>query len=109
MSILEKLRAKPDKVKKGIALVLSAVIFGFIFVVWVSSRKIEPSTNETLSPLAGFMTIFQNFATDVKNIGSQMPSYENTGTQATTTIATSTQNLDTSGIVIIDSATTTAK
>ncbi|MDD5152656.1 MAG: hypothetical protein PHS95_01480 [Candidatus Pacebacteria bacterium] len=110
--MLEKLRAKSDNVKRGIALVVSGIIFSIISVVWISSKKAEASPTETLSPLAGFMTIFQNFANDVKNIGSQMPSYgdsEMAGGTATTTTkntATSTQNVDTSGIVIIDSANT---
>ena len=116
-SILEKLRSKPEKVKRGIALVVSAIIFCLIFVVWISSRNADtsPTVNETLSPLSGFVTIFQNFITDVKNIG-QTPGYGNVETQGTATtttvmpnIATSTQNIDTSGIVIIDSSTTTAK
>lgn len=108
--MLEKLRAKSDNVKRGIALFLSAIIFSLLFVVWVSSKKADAFPAGTLSPLAGFVTIFQNFATDVKNIDSQMPNYEEAGEVRTTTIkniATSTQNLDTSGIVVIDLATTT--
>lgn len=116
--MLEKLRAKPDHVKKSIALAMTVVIFSVIVAVWWSSFDARQNGSEArdkaLSPVAGFATLFQGIVSDVKNSFSGMPSYtESPSSEAV--VATSTiSDFDMSGVVIIDStvkqiSTTTKK
>ncbi len=120
--MLKKLREKPDHIKKIISLVIAIIISAVIFVVWLSSFDARQNGDEarekTLSPIGGFMEVFQGVVSDVKNNISGMPSYvENIGGQEaetiTTTTLTSPSVFDFSGVVIIDqlassTATTTS-
>ncbi len=106
--MLEKLRAKPDHIKKSISLVFTIVIFSGIVFVWLSSwdaRNSGVETREkTLSPLAGFTTIFEGVSRDIKNAISGTPSYVENRPNAGVGTATSTRtgDFDMSGVVVID-------
>jgi hypothetical protein len=87
--MLEKLRAKPDHVKKWIALAVAAIISGIIFLVWLSSfdarQNGDYTRDKTVSPLDGVASMFQGIVSDVKTSFSDMPSYlHNMGAGATT-------------------------
>ena len=107
--MLEKLRAKPDHIKKSISLTLTIVIFSGIVFVWFSSwdaRMHEGEIREkTVTPLSGFTTMIDGFVSGIKTGISSTPTYvENPAiAPATTTSATSTTGFDLSGVVIIDS------
>ncbi len=110
--MLEKLRAKPDHVKKSISLALTIFIFSGIVFVWLSSwdaRNTGGETREkTLSPLAGFTTIFQGVISDVQSAISGSPSYvENRrDTGVVTPTSTGITVFDMSGVVVIDPSRT---
>ncbi len=106
--MLEKLRAKPDHIKKSISLTMTIVIFSGILFVWVSSWDARMNKGEirekTVSPLSGITTMFQDIVTDVKTGISSTPSYvENPAVSPDTTASsTATSEFDLSGIVVID-------
>lgn len=111
--MFEKLRSKPEHIKKIISLILTIAIFSVIVFVWVSSwdaRSESDSLKEkTVSPLSSFVNMGQGIISDMKDKISSMPSYtENMNSQATSTplretnIASSTSDFNTSGMVIID-------
>ena len=111
--MLEKLRAKPDHVKKSISLVFTIVVFGGILFVWLSSwdaQQTETDVREkTASPVSSFTTMIDGLVSSVRDAISGAPTvFETLGKSATSTTAgsaTSTNNIDLSGIVIIDAAT----
>ncbi len=106
--MLEKLRAKPDHIKKSISLVFSIVVFSGILFVWLSSWDARNSGGETrektLSPLAGFTTVFKGIIADVQSAISGAPSYvENRHDEVESTASpTETTDFDMSGVVVID-------
>ncbi len=112
--MLEKLRAKPDHIKKGISLAFTIVVFTGIVLVWMSSwdaQQQEDTVREkTVSPLSGFSAMIDGLTLSIKDALSGTPSFvETNGRSGTTTQATSTGNFDVSGVVIIDQSTTTTK
>ena len=64
---IEKLRGKPERVKKQIAFLFSFAVTGIIFVVWLSfiypdfrhSQSAKDTTN-TASPVSAFSDIFSS-------------------------------------------------
>ncbi len=111
--MLEKLRSKPDHIKKIISLILTIVIFSAIVFVWVSSwdarAKSDTGRKETSSPISSFMDMGKGIISDVKDKISSMPSYtENINSIASSTplketgIASSSSDFNISGMVIIE-------
>lgn len=112
--MLEKLRAKPDHIKKSISLVLTIVIFSIILFVWFSSwdarMRGDETREKTASPLSSFKMMLEGFVADVREGISSAPSYvENTPRVATSTTASTAPSplFDISSVVIIDSTTST--
>lgn len=108
--MLEKLRSKPSHIKQIISILLTLVLSSGILFVWVSSwdaRESELSVREnTVSPIDGVASMFDGFMSGFKERMSEFSSFGDTNTK--TTMPTSTDNFDLSGVVIIDpSATTT--
>jgi len=95
---LEKLREKPERVKKQVAFIVALSISGIIFVVWLSvifpswrSSQVETQSSEP-SPLASFTSTFSSGLSDIssqfskiKNIVSSLSTstvyYNSTTTQ----------------------------
>lgn len=96
--MLEKIRAKPHHIKQSISLAVTIVIFSAILFVWVSSRDARSREIEvrakTVSPVDGVSAMFDGFMSGFKERMSGAPT---TAKQATTT-----DNFDLSGVVIID-------
>ncbi len=112
--MLEKLRAKPDHIKEIISIVLSTLIFSVIAFVWLSSwdaRNSGVETREkTLSPLGSLNVFFHGTVSDFRKNISDAPSYlDNNTSELGTSIpsATSSSGFDMSGVVVIDSMSTT--
>ena len=109
--MLEKLRAKPDHVKKSIAFAITVVIFSAIVAVWWSSFDARQNGKEAqgkaLSPLGGVSQVFQGIVSDVQDSFSRIPSYGESKNATTTNttetvVSTTTSGFDMSGVVIID-------
>ena len=108
--MLEKLRAKSERAKKIISLGFTIAVFSGILFVWISSWGAQSQSEEIQSkaesPLASFSSMWDGLVMDVKDIISGAPSFTtNNATLATTTpsLATSSTNdFDTSGVVVID-------
>ena len=74
--LLEKLRQKPDKVKKLVAVIFSLFFAGIIFVLWFSvsyqnwtnSKYQEEKVTEEPSPISTFSSTFSGA---FKSIGEQ--------------------------------------
>lgn len=61
----------------------------------------------TVSPIDGVTAMFEGLVSDVQEQLSGTPTFvENTGTS---TLETSTKDFDMSGVIVIDSATTTTE
>ncbi|MFZ2303585.1 MAG: hypothetical protein WAV98_02210 [Minisyncoccia bacterium] len=99
--MLQKLREKPHHIKQSISLALTLVIFSGILFVWVSSRDARSRGIEvrekTVSPVDGVSVMFDGFLSGLKDRTSSAFSQKK---EATT--ATSTDDFDISGVVIID-------
>ena len=112
--MFEKLRAKSERVKKGISLGLTIFIFSGILFVWISSldarRNEEAILAKTASPVASFTSLFDGLVLDFRDMMSGVPSFAKHGASpATSTVpltTTSTDNFDLSGVVIIDATST---
>ena len=111
--MLEKLRAKPDHIKKNVSLFLTTCIFCGILFVWVSSWDArihdEENRSKTLSPIAGVTSMFEGLITNLNDKISGAPSYVDFTEVATSTVsstATSSNNFDISGVVVLDSSAT---
>lgn len=107
--MLEKLRAKPESVRKQLALGITIVLFSVIFFVWFSSWDARIAKDEarekTASPVVSLGAVFQGFTTEIKDrinsVGSGAPfGVSGAATEGETPTATST--FDISGIVVID-------
>lgn len=107
--MLEKLRAKSNHIKQGISLAITVVIFSGILFVWWSSRDARSRELEvrekTVSPVDGVGAMFDGFISGFKEKMSSATSLENLGGQ----VATSTDDFDFSGVVIIDPSSTATK
>lgn len=108
--MLNKLRSKPEHIKKSIALTLTVVIFSGIVFVWLSSWDARmngrDAQGKALSPAAGLKELFQGAVSDAEKGLTSVPSYvKNTNTA--TTVATSSigNTFDISGVVVIDATT----
>lgn len=114
--MLEKLRAKPEHVKKSIALSATSVIFGIVFLAWVSSwdarQNEEQAREQAVSPLAGFTQMIKGITADVKDSYSSMDLYDGATTTQTIATTSSRTRFDMASVVILDPsvslATTTA-
>lgn len=109
--MLEKLRAKPDHFKKSLSLILTIIIFSGILFVWISSwdarMRDQEIRDKTVSPIVGVTSMFDGLVAGFKEKISGTPSFvENSGT---TTVATSTDSFDLSGVVVLDQSATTTK
>lgn len=104
--MLEKLRAKPEHVKKTIALTSTSVIFGIVFLAWVSSwdarQNEEQAREQAVSPLAGFTQMLKGITADVKDSYSSMDLYGGTTTTQTIATTSSRTRFDMASVVIID-------
>lgn len=120
--MFNKIQEKPEHVKKRISLILTLVIFGVIVFVWVSSRTarmvIEESRTRTASPIESFKEIFNGSISDIQNtiINSDFFGGDNTEVVPDAVppvvlpkTASSTSRFDTSGVIIIDLATSTKR
>ncbi|MBI5400526.1 MAG: hypothetical protein HZB12_00190 [Candidatus Yonathbacteria bacterium] len=113
--MLEKLRSKPEHIKKSISLFLTIIIFSGILFVWVSSWDARTRGDEirdkTVSPVIGVTSMFDGFVAGFKEKISGTPSFvEMNGVTAGTEpiTATSTDSFDISGVVILDGSTATS-
>lgn len=109
--MLEKLRSKPDHIKKSISLFLTIIIFLGILFVWLSSwdarMRGDEIRDKTVSPVVGVTSMFDGLISGFKEKISGTPSFvENNGTA---TVTTSKETFDLSGVVILDSSATTTK
>ena len=108
--MLEKLREKPHHIKQSISLVITIIIFSAILFVWVSSRDARSREvlvrEKTVSPVDGVSVMFDGFLSGLKDRASSALS-----PMKETAIATSTDDFDLSGVVVIGPtlATTTKK
>lgn len=115
ISMFETLKTKPDYIKKIIAFVVSGSIFVVIAIVWYSSFGARYHGEETrsmaLSPLLGVSAMFNNKVFDLKEYYTANFFYSTNTTDKTVAavqpVSTSTPTFDFSGIVVLDSATTT--
>lgn len=109
--MLETLRAKPNHIKQSVSIIVTIVIFSGILFVWWSSRDARSRELEvrekTVSPVDGVGAMFDGFMSGFKERMSSATSLDTLGGQQQA--ATSTDNFDFSGIVIIDPSSTTTK
>lgn len=110
--MLEKLRAKPEHVKRNIALGATIVIFtGIVFVWWTSfEARIHKreAQEKALSPVESFKQLFNGITSSMKNSIADTPAYVNTANIASSSSATSTSKIfDISEVVVVDTASTT--
>lgn len=114
-TLLEKLRAKPEHTKIVVSLVTTVVIFGGVLFVWLSSwdaRSQEGDTrSKTVAPLTGLSAMFDGFQLFVSDLISGVPQYVKMNELAPTSTPMSTTtavgNFDLSGVVVIDTVSTT--
>lgn len=109
--MLETLRAKPDHIKKTIALTTTSVIFGVVLFVWWSSfdarKNEEQSRAQAVSPILGLASVLEGVTSEIKASYSSATSFEeDMGASVTGSItkASSTAAFDTSSVVVIDAA-----
>lgn len=117
-TMLQKIRSKPDHVKKSITLVLTVFIFTIIASVWLSSwdarQTSEISKEKTDSPLASLKLVLSGITKDIKDTYSASPDAvtEDFVVATTTPESQSATLLDASRVKVIDKAfiiaTTTA-
>ena len=112
--MLQKLRAKPDHVKKSLSLFLTIVIFSVILFVWLSSwdarSREDESRAKAVSPLSGFGTMFEGFTAGLRESISDAPwggknassSPQASDEQVPLSVATSSPSFDISGVIVID-------
>ena len=106
--MLETLRAKPHHIKQSISLAITIIVFSAILFVWVSSRDARSREIEvkekTVSPVDGVSAMFDGFLSGFKERMSG-----GNETKETDTTATSTDDFDLSGVVVIDQNATPTK
>lgn len=108
--MFEKLRAKPESVRKQLALGTTIIIFGAIFFVWWSSWDARTGQGEarakTASPTESIKRVFQGFSAEVKGLYSQSVDTQPEEMAQKEVPATST--FDTSGMIVIDRSATSS-
>ncbi|KKT81376.1 MAG: hypothetical protein A2V96_02420 [Candidatus Yonathbacteria bacterium RBG_16_43_6] len=118
--MFKKIQEKPEHVKKRISFIITLVIFSVIVFVWVSSRTarmvINESRTRSASPIESFKEIFNGGISGIQNTitnaeffgGGNIEVVQNAVPPvALQQPASSTLRFDTSGVVIIDLATST--
>lgn len=118
--MFKKIQEKPEHIKKRISLVVTLVIFGVIVFVWVSSRTarmvINDSRTRTASPIESFKEIFNGGISDIQNTITSSEFFGGDDKEIVPDVAppvkllqpaSSTSRFDTSGVIIIDLATST--
>lgn len=118
--MFKKIQEKPEHVKKRISFIITLVIFSVIVFVWVSSRTarmvINESRTRSASPIESFKEIFNGGISGIQNTitnaeffgGGNIEIVQNAvPSVALQQPASSTLRFDTSGVVIIDLATST--
>lgn len=110
--MLEKIRSKPDHVKKSLALVLTIFFFTIIVSIWLSSwdarATSEVSKEKAKSPLSGLKTVLSGITDEIRATYTSAPVLSGEEV-ATSTLDTATQGasvIDASRIVVIDQAKT---
>ena len=109
-TMLQKIRSKPDHVKKSITLVLTVFIFTIIASVWLSSwdarQTSEVSKEKTDSPLASLKLVLSGITKDIKDTYSSSPDAvtEDFVAATTTPESQSASLFDASRVKVIDQA-----
>jgi len=111
---LIRIRSKPHHIKQSVALTLTITIFSVILFIWVSSKDARSREVEvrakTVSPAYGVISMFDGAVTNIKKQLSHVVSEIKKRPASTTQEAPeSAVDFDLSGVVIIDTATTTAQ
>lgn len=112
--MLEKLRAKSDRFKQSFSLAITIIVFSGVVFVWFSSWDARNTENETrdktVAPLEGISAMLDGFQLSLKDMMSGMPTFIGTNgvpvSTTTLTVATSSNDFDLSGVVVIDPAGT---
>lgn len=108
--MLKKIQSKPHHIKQSIALTLTIIIFCGILFVWVSSWDARAREQEVrdkmVSPITGITSMFDGLIADFNKKISGAPLVK----KDDATVPTAPKdNFDYSGVVVIDTSTTTAK
>jgi len=105
--MLKKIREKPDHIKHTLAIAITTVIFSCIVFIWWSSkdaRSMDVLVREkTVSPIDGVASMFDGFATSLKERVENIT----TGEDKSMPTSTPTDIFDLSSVVIIDTPSTT--
>lgn len=108
--MLETLRAKPHHIKQSIALFITIVIFSGILFVWFSSRDARSQEiqvrGKTVTPVDGVTSMFGGFFSGLKE---RIADTESSSVKVKSPVATSTDNFDLSGVVVVDSTASSTK
>jgi hypothetical protein len=118
--MFKKIQEKPEHVKKRISFIITLVIFSIIVFVWVSSRTarmvINESRTRSASPIESFKEIFNGGISGIQNTITNAEFFGGGNNEIVQSAvpsvvlqqpASSTSRFDTSGVVIIDLATST--
>lgn len=118
--MFKKIQEKPEHVKKRISFIITLVIFSIIVFVWVSSRTarmvINESRTRSASPIESFKEIFNGGISGIQNTIMNAEFFGGGNTEIVQSAvpsvvlqqsASSTSRFDTSGVIIIDLATST--
>lgn len=120
MSFFKKIQEKSVASRKRIAIVLTLASYAVVMFVWVSSwdarSQIEGNRDKALSPIAGISEVFHGFTARVSEElypATLFPKPESVNTSTSVSFQKQTANVaggfDLSGIVVIDSSTSTAE
>ena len=113
--MLERIRSKPEHVKKSLALVLTIFFFTIIMSVWLSSwdarATSEASKQKADGPLASLKSVLSGITDEIKTTYSSEPTFSGQSV-ASTTSGQGASVFDASRVVVIDrskdDATTTS-
>lgn len=105
--MLEKIRAKPDHIKKTIALASTTGIFSLVLFVWWSSWDARINEDqvreESVSPLASITSMLSGLTSDIKTSYSNTINGENNSTtEQTSTTTASRARFDMASVVVLD-------
>ena len=104
---LEKLRAKPEKIKKQISFLVAFAFAGLVFVVWLSvvypkfSQKETSSKKEAVSQGSPLSSLTETFSSGFSALSEQFSQLKNAVSSfssptadvpATSTVSTTTEN-----------------
>ena len=110
--MLQKIRSKPEHVKKSLALVLTIFFFTIIVSVWLSSwdarATSEVSKEKAKSPLSGLKSVLSGITDEIRATYSSTPvlSGESVATSTSEITKQGASVIDASRIVVIDQAKT---